>query len=192
MKIEKAKSQYCFAIVPLTGENTHKLSRFPGFKKWVGRKMMFAPTGADNEARPFLDSYISTLKAADDKSKFCVPENDDFMFETEPFDHQRKAFYMSRNKKNFALLMEQGTGKSKVEIDNAAYLYANNKITTFVIIAPNGVHRNWLNNEIPIHLPEWCPRRAIFYSAGMKKSQKDEWGKIFKSNSAKIYQFNYA
>jgi hypothetical protein len=136
LKISKAKGKNCYADVKLTSESTQFLSSLPGFSKWVGRRMMFSPTGAnirhiekywpeaewDSESQIILDEYISSLKAADDKRKFSVPENDDFMFETKPFDHQRKAFYMSRDKENFALLMEQGTGKSKVIIDTAAHL----------------------------------------------------------------------
>ena len=37
--------------------------------------------------------------------------------------------------------MEQGTGKTKVALDTAAYLYLNGKIDTLVVIAPNGVHQ---------------------------------------------------
>jgi len=205
MIIEKARGKYCYANVKLTSEATQHLSTLPGFSKWVGRKMMFAPTGAnikhiqkhwpdaewDDESKLILEEYIKSLRAADDKIKFSVPENDDFMFETKPFDHQRKAFYMSRDKKNFALLMEQGTGKTKVIIDNAAYLYANNKITALVIIAPNGVHRNWLNNEVPFHLPEWCPRKTAYYHSGMKKKERQNWVDVQSAeNSLKIFSFN--
>ena len=205
MIIEKAKGRYCYANVKLTSEATQHLSSLPGFSKWVGRKMMFAPTGAnikhiqkywpdaewDDNSKSILEEYIKSLKAADDKIKFSVPENDDYMFETKPFDHQRKAFYMSRDKKNFALLMEQGTGKTKVIIDNAAYLYANNKITALVVIAPNGVHRNWLNNEIPFHLPEWCHRRTAYYYSGMKKQDLENWSFVQSSDdSLKIFAFN--
>jgi hypothetical protein len=205
LKISKAKGKNCYADVKLTSESTQFLSSLPGFSKWVGRRMMFSPTGAnirhiekywpeaewDSESQIILDEYISSLKAADDKRKFSVPENDDFMFETKPFDHQRKAFYMSRDKENFALLMEQGTGKSKVIIDTAAHLFANNKITSLVIIAPNGVHRNWLNNEIPVHLPEWCPRKSIYYYAGMKKKHKEEWQSILLDKThLRIFAFN--
>ena len=205
VQIEKAKGRYCYANVKLTSEATQHLRNLPGFSKWVGRKMMFAPTGAnikhiqkhwpdaqwDEESKTILEDYILSLIAAEDREKFSVPENDDYMFETKPFEHQRKAFYMSREKYNFALLMEQGTGKTKIIIDNAAYLYANNKITALVIIAPNGVHRNWLRNEIPFHLPEWCPRKAIHYSANMKKQEKEEWDSVQMSkDSLKIFAFN--
>ena len=68
--------------------------------------------------------------------------------------------------------MEQGTGKTKVIIDNSAYLYANNKINFLVVIAPNGVHRNWINNELPLHLPDWCPRESFYYTSGMGKKDQ--------------------
>jgi len=46
------------------------------------------------------------------------------------------------------------TGKTKAIIDTAAYLYEQGEIDTVVIIAPKGVHRNWITDEIPIHMPK--------------------------------------
>ena len=119
-----------------------------------------------------------------------MPSNDDYDFKTKPFEHQRKAFYMSRDKKAFALLMEQGTGKTKVIIDNAAYLYAKGEITSLVVIAPNGVHRNWLK-EIDIHMPEWCIRKSFYYSSGMTKKRIEEYDAVLGSSEClKIFTFN--
>ena len=39
--------------------------------------------------------------------------------------------------------MEQGTGKTKTTIDLLANLYLAHQIAQVVIIAPNGVHRQW-------------------------------------------------
>ena len=78
----------------------------------------------------------------------------DFKFKTEPFEHQLKAFNISRDKEYYALFMEQGTGKSKVIVDNIAYLYRKGKIDSAIIIAPKGVYRNWEKSEIPTHMPE--------------------------------------
>ena len=50
--------------------------------------------------------------------------------------------------------MEQGTGKSKVIIDNIAYLYRKGKIDTAIIAAPKGVYRNWLSSEFKTHMPD--------------------------------------
>ena len=200
-----AKGRQCIARVKLDSSNTQLLSGLPGFHRWISRDMLFSPTGANinyiakhwpeakwnDEAKVFLDDYIETLEQAEKNRTFTSPENDDFMFETKPFKHQRKAFYMSRDKENFALLMEQGTGKTKIIIDNAAYLYGKGKINCLVVIAPNGVHRNWLNNEIPAHMPKWCPIKSIYYYSGMNKAHTRKFNDVIASKEVlKVFSFN--
>jgi len=117
----------------------------------------------------------------------------DYIYKTEPFDHQRKIFLESRDKLAFGYLAEQGTGKTKMSIDNAAWLFAKGEINTLIIIAPNGVHRNWIDDEIPDHLPDWVDRRTLFWEggkAGSKKYQK-EIEKLFdKGDFLRIIAFN--
>ena len=200
-----AKGKQCIARVKLDSSNTQLLSGLPGFHRWINRDMLFSPTGANinyiakhwpdaqwsSEARVFLDSYIDTLEEATKNRTFETPPIDDFAFETKPFEHQRKAFYMSRDKENFALLMEQGTGKTKIIIDNAAYLYGRGKINCLIVIAPNGVHRNWLNNEIPVHMPKWCPINSIYYQSGMNKAHTKKFNDVIGSREVlKIFTFN--
>ena len=200
-----AKGKQCIARVKLDSSNTQLLSGLPGFHRWINRDMLFSPTGANinyiakhwpdaqwsSEARVFLNSYIDTLEEATKNRTFETPPIDDFAFETKPFEHQRKAFYMSRDKEKFALLMEQGTGKTKIIIDNAAYLYGRGKINCLIVIAPNGVHRNWLNNEIPVHMPKWCPIDSIYYQSGMNKSHTKKFNDVIASKEVlKIFTFN--
>ncbi len=90
----------------------------------------------------------------------------DYKFGTEPFAHQLIAFERSRNMEYFALLMEQGTGKTKVIIDTAAWLYGKGMIDTLMVFAPNGVHRNWVTDEIPIHMPDYVDWEAHIWRAG--------------------------
>ena len=208
MIITKADyGKYLVIKSKLVGDTFEKLSTLPGFKKWVGRDLLFDPTGAnidrirkyfpeaewDESASPALDQYISNLKEMEANIKMKqaeLPSNDDYDFKTKPFDHQRKAFYMSRDKKAFALLMEQGTGKTKVIIDNAAYLYAKGEITSLVVIAPNGVHRNWLK-ELDIHMPDWCILKSFYYSSGMTKKRIEEYDAVLGSSEClKIFTFN--
>ncbi len=208
MIIQKAKGKHLIARVALDGNSIQKLSSLPGFKKWVGRDLLFAPTGANIEhihkfwpdahwsvdAMPVLEEYIETLREAEqnreDKSK-PVEDLGDFMFKTRPFDHQRKAFYLSRDKESFALLMEQGTGKTKVVLDNAAYLYGKGKITALVVIAPNGVHRNWLSKEIPDHMPDWCPTKPVYYYSGMTKKETEAFDEVLaETEMLKVFSFN--
>lgn len=70
---------------------------------------------------------------------------------TELFAHQRDVLEKSCDKINFALLMEQGTGKTKVALDTIAHLYLSRKITGALIIAPSGVDENWFK-ELYTHL----------------------------------------
>jgi len=208
MKITKADyGKYLVIKSSLGGDTFEKLSTLPGFKRWVGRDLLFDPTGAnierlhkyfpeaewDNSALPDLDRYIFNLQQVEENIKMKkseLPSNDDYDFKTKPFEHQRKAFYMSRDKEAFALLMEQGTGKTKVIIDSAAYLYGKGKITALVVIAPNGVHRNWLK-EIDIHMPDWCTNQSFYYTSGMTKKRIEEYDKVFASeNNLKIFTFN--
>jgi len=72
-------------------------------------------------------------------------------YKTTPFDHQETALDLSINEEAFALFMEQGTGKTKVVIDNACYLFKEGKISCLLVVAPNGVHRNWISDEFPAH-----------------------------------------
>jgi len=66
------------------------------------------------------------------------------IYKREPLAHQREALNMSWDKKYFLYLMGMGTGKTKVAIDNAVFLYNQKEINTVFIIAPNSVTHNWL------------------------------------------------
>lgn len=83
-----------------------------------------------------------------------------FTFKTAPFTHQREEWERSRELEARAIFWEQGTGKSKLVIDTAAWLYLLGRIDAVAVVAPNGVHRNWVENEIPDHLPDAVMARA--------------------------------
>ena len=68
--------------------------------------------------------------------------------------------------------MEMGTGKTRPIIETAEYLFKKGEIEALVIMAPNGVQRNWVLNEIP----KWCNiknRAAVWSSAPNKKQAQD-------------------
>jgi len=73
-----------------------------------------------------------------------------YNYKTKPFEHQRTALKQGAESQNFAYFMEMGTGKTKVTIDNAAYLFTQNKIKHAIVIAPNSVYLNWVK-EIKTH-----------------------------------------
>jgi SNF2 family DNA or RNA helicase len=94
-----------------------------------------------------------------------------FRYKTEPFAHQREAFELSRDFITFALLMEQGTGKTKVALDTLAYNYCSGRIAGLLLLAPNGVHRNWVNDEIPAHLMEEIPAKCVTWRSSKSKTK---------------------
>ena len=83
-----------------------------------------------------------------------------YKYKSKPFAHQKKALEMSWDKEVFAYFMEMGTGKSKVLIDNIAMLYNAGKINGALIVAPKGVYKNWFDQEIPNHMPDYVPKKV--------------------------------
>jgi superfamily II DNA or RNA helicase len=75
-----------------------------------------------------------------------------FTFKTEPYQHQRDALAQSWNRQTWALFCEMGTGKTKILIDNIAMLFCDGQIDGALVIAPNGVHAQWIDQQIPLHL----------------------------------------
>ena len=82
-----------------------------------------------------------------------------YQYKTKPYQHQKDALNKGALLKNYAYFMEMGTGKTKVIIDNATYLYQQKEIKEVIVIAPNSVYRNWVQ-EISAHSPItpyiWC------------------------------------
>ena len=97
----------------------------------------------------------------------------DYRFKTKPFKHQLLALEKSWSKQAWAWFMEMGTGKTKVCIDNIAMLYDRGKIDRALVIAPNGIKRNW-RNELSIHMPDHVEYRVAVWSASPKKKEKEE------------------
>jgi SNF2 family DNA or RNA helicase len=77
-----------------------------------------------------------------------------YEFKTQPFKHQADAFGVIKDLKVYGLFWEQGCGKTKPTIDKTCYLFDKGEVEALIVIAPNGVHRNWANDEIPAHMPD--------------------------------------
>lgn len=114
----------------------------------------------------------------------------DYLYKTKPFKHQHDVFLESRNKEYYALLMEQGTGKTKVTVDTAAYLYAIGEIDALLVVAPNGVQRNWIINELPAHCPDYTNYKATWYSSSPTKKEEKELCEVLDHQGMKIIAIN--
>jgi len=97
----------------------------------------------------------------------------DYFFKTKPYDHQLEAFNKSCDKIDYALLMDMGTGKTKVSIDTIGYAYKKGVTNLALIVAPKGVIANWIG-EIETHLPEDLERAVCLWKPGLTKKFREE------------------
>lgn len=186
-------------------------SAFPGFAKprHGTRDIIFRPTDNnikfinqcwpkarwEDGAQEFLDQFIQRQQEqilASQNKKVILEDDGSYEYKTNPFDHQRQLFLLSRDQPWFLFSMEQGTGKTKPALDTAAYLYSQGKIDILIVIAPNGVHTNWIEEEIPAHLPDWCPRSTWVYSSKHteKRLNQEYEAMIVQDGTLRIAAFN--
>lgn len=185
----------------------------PGFKKFHNDSLMFEPSGKNiehlinyggaikwiDEAEELMNTHkqrmigeISLISSKQDPKIWGIDDSvGTFKFKHQPFEHQAKAWFLSKDAEYYGYFMEMGTGKTKVIIDNAAYLWKKGEIDCLIIVAPNGVNAQWVNEQIPEHMPRWVTYNAATYRASDKKMIK-RVEEIYDSNddSLKIVSFN--
>lgn len=83
---------------------------------------------------------------------------------TVPFAHQWEALERGGNKYFFALLMDPGTGKTKIIIDNCAWLYTRGVINALLVTAPSDVPTQWVKEQFPLHWSRGALRTAIWHA----------------------------
>lgn len=94
------------------------------------------------------------------------------LFKTKQFGHQVEDLDETRDLPWWAWFWEQGLGKSKQMIDTAAHLYRSGKISRVLVVAPNGVHANFLKQEVPPHMPDDVPYHGMTYYTKRSKTVK--------------------
>lgn len=100
-----------------------------------------------------------------------------FEFKSTPYSHQLERFLAHGLKAAWGVLWDQGTGKTKTLLDTAAQMFERGEINAILIVAPNGVHRNWINDEIPLHLVDRVARRALlgYYESKRARTKAHEY-----------------
>jgi hypothetical protein len=89
-----------------------------------------------------------------------------------PFPHQWDALRKGGNKFSFALLMEAGTAKTRIIIDNTAWLYRRGVVGALLIAAPNDVAEQWVEEQIPLYLPADIPLRAVVWNPRSARTER--------------------
>lgn len=102
-----------------------------------------------------------------------------FLLRTRPYKHQLAALERTADAEAFALLMQMRVGKSKVIVDNATHLYGKGRIDAVVVIAPKGVHRNWITEAVADHCPPEVQPVAEAWAGNTRKSDQQAWERLF-------------
>jgi len=97
---------------------------------------------------------------------------------TQGMKHQLDALRLMAGREAFGLFMEQGTGKTWTILADAERQYASGKIDALFVIAPNGVHTNWVRREIPTHME--IPVIARSWRAGMGKKERAKMDELLR------------
>jgi hypothetical protein len=91
--------------------------------------------------------------------------------------HQAKEFDEHKDDRFRVLLWSMRTGKSKAVIDKAEYQFSEGAIEGVILLAPNGIHLNWVINEIP----KWSwPENGQHMAFGWEAPKRADWAQIAK------------
>lgn len=88
------------------------------------------------------------------------------------YKHQQLEWDRHRDDDARALLWQMRTGKTKATLDVACYRRMKGDIDAVLVIAPNGVHCNWVRRQLPQHMWETVPYVAHAWQAS--ESHKPE------------------
>ncbi len=102
-----------------------------------------------------------------------VKEKLEYPFKTKPYQHQLTCWRKSKDEEAFALFMEMGTGKSKVLIDTIAYQYDKGMIDSALIVAPKGCYADFVDEHIPIHMPEHVRYKTAYWTSVPRKKEQE-------------------
>lgn len=137
----------CWTCRPTKANVDYLLKAFPQ-AEWLGSCQQLKNASMRAGVQPPKELADNVFKPFD-KTTVNI---DDYAFRTTPYDHQLEAFGISRHLTEFALFMEQGTGKTWVAVNNACYLFMQKKIDGLLVICPNAMKDVW-EEELRQHSP---------------------------------------
>jgi SNF2 family DNA or RNA helicase len=97
---------------------------------------------------------------------------------TTPMSHQVIGREKLADHPIFMLACEQGTGKTWMLLADAEDRFVTEEIEAVFVLAPKGVHTNWVRREIIAHLEQ--PHQSAYYLAGGGKRRAAAIANLFK------------
>lgn len=115
---------------------------------------------------------------------------------TKGMAHQLEGLKRSFGRAYFAYFMEQGTGKTWLTLADIERLYNEGKLDTVIVVAPKGVHTNWIRREVPTHL-DVDNLKLLTYSPNLTRAYKRSVDQFFRVRDdgdvppLRIFAINY-
>lgn len=100
---------------------------------------------------------------------------------TKPFAHQAETWLRSRAEDVWALLLEQGLGKTLIALATALWMWREKRIDAMIVIGNKGSYMNWLRLEIPAHWPDDEPVELAYWSSYQTSEWKRQWERACKT-----------
>ena len=152
-----------------------------GQKRWVktgGFSFEATPMNLERAKSFFPEAVVDDKNASSDKFEQLAEKTEkrvetSYHSLTKPFPFQSKALSLSLGSRAYAVLGEMGTGKSKILIDTAGHLWCDGLIDAVLIVAPKGVHTQWVEEEIPKHMGPMVDWQGA--AIDVSKTKKPEW-----------------
>lgn len=141
-----------------------------------------------------MDGYLRSkyVISFDDEESQAIPDfAKDYVFHTQPYNHQKKDFYRFCDANFYALFYEMGAGKTKLVIDLTAVKYLAGDVNTLIVIAPGGVHRQWAEEQIPKHLQPDIQRMCHVSSAREYRKGIDNFEEVLAFEGLAVFCFHY-
>lgn len=114
---------------------------------------------------------------------------------TELYGFQRTELDETWSREAWGLNWDMGTGKSLTTIATAERLAAAGKIDAMLVLAPNGVHRNWVVDELPKHLSADLAGRTrtlLWTTPGARtKKRADALSQLLETGGFRILAISY-
>jgi hypothetical protein len=106
-------------------------------------------------------------------------------FRVPPMEHQKKGLVLGRDQMAFAYLMDPGTGKTKLALDDAAHNWRSDRIDAVLVLAPNSVKTNWVSwdgdDAVDQHMAPDVPVIKGVWISDAGKSGTTKWKGFEKS-----------
>lgn len=90
----------------------------------------------------------------------------EFDWVSQPYAHQREWWSIIKDMPYFSLEWEMGLGKSKTILDVCHWAHSQGELDALLVITLKGVHRKWVEKEVPAHLPKGFAD-AAFWNANV-------------------------